>query len=169
MYLIVFNIMLSIGIDRSENFHPNNHIVRSSCITLVINHCPPNLEFIRIEEFFGDLFHDPDFDPPRYPPLEIPFDTKDIMKGLSTLPISKALPPNGLPAVVWKTLANSGLVTSSHQAWQAMQHPKSLDPYAFSIRLIKLCRIYSFIILRTMLSPHCMHVCQLVVPLIIFS
>ena len=39
MYLMVFNIMLSIGTDRSGSFVPGNHIVRSSCMTLVVSHC----------------------------------------------------------------------------------------------------------------------------------
>ena len=71
-----------------------------------INLCHLVRSLNKLKSFFQDLFHDPDYVPPRCPPIQLPFDEEHIQQGLNALPVTKALAPDGLPTVVWKTLAS---------------------------------------------------------------
>lgn len=62
---------------------------------------PPGLELQQIVQYFTDLFTDPDFVPMPRPALQVPFTIDNLIVGLNRLPMTKALAPDGLPAIVW--------------------------------------------------------------------
>ena len=65
----------------------------------------PCLELQQIVQYFTDLFADIAFEPPRRPALQVPFTVDELIAGLSRLPMTKALAPEGIPAIVWKEFA----------------------------------------------------------------
>lgn len=76
----------------------------------------PPQELQQIEAFFGNLFHDSNFQPSPLSPLELlPFSCADNQQGLSRLPAMKALAPPRTPALIWKQFA-AELSTPIYQA-----------------------------------------------------
>ena len=63
------------------------------------------LEIQQIVQYFTDLFTDSAFEPPHRPELQVPFTVDELIAGLIRLPMTKALAPDGLPAIVWKEFA----------------------------------------------------------------
>lgn len=56
--------------------------------------------------YFDQLLTDSEFVSPNRPALQaLPVDAVDLMERFRSLPATKALAPDGLPAIAWKTLA----------------------------------------------------------------
>ena len=63
-------------------------------------------EFDRLVEYFQNLFTDVHSPLPHPPPLKtIPFTEEDVQLELERLSITKALAPDGFPALIWKQFA----------------------------------------------------------------
>ena len=68
---------------------------------------PPGQELTKIIEYFDVLFSDSDLTPPHRPALQaLPFTESELLDGFCKLPATKALAPNGFPAIVWKAIAH---------------------------------------------------------------
>ena len=93
---------------------------------------PPGLEFQQIVQYFIELFTDPDFVPPPRPALEVvPFTMDEVIDGLNRLPMTKVLALDGLPAIVWKTLASE---------FGPLAYHSIVDIYIYRILMIVLPR-----------------------------
>ena len=81
----------------------------------------PQQELISIEQYYTNLFADPHFGSPELAPLtKFPFDRQDVFTKLLHLPSTKALAPDGLPALIWKHFAHDlvdPLMHQIHQVW----------------------------------------------------
>ena len=63
----------------------------------------PQQELDQITEFFDQLYCDPNFHPNNPPALtHVPFIEDQIRTQLQRLPMTKALAPDGLPALIWR-------------------------------------------------------------------
>ena len=61
----------------------------------------PQQELNALVQYFGTQFHDPDFQQPALPALQVlPFDEKAVHEALNRLPATKAVAPPSLPAIV---------------------------------------------------------------------
>ena len=67
----------------------------------------PRQELDSLIAHFGQLFTDADFDLTPQPLSCLPFTQDDLTDGLSRLPSTKALAPDGFPAVVWRHFAHA--------------------------------------------------------------
>ena len=65
----------------------------------------PHQELDALIDHFGNLFSDENFNLPPAPLTTIPFTQAQVAVGLSRLQITKALAPDGLPAIVWQFFA----------------------------------------------------------------
>ena len=66
----------------------------------------PQQELDQITEFFGQLYCDPNFQSDNPPALtHVPFTEDQIRTQLQGLPMTKALAPDGLPALIWRHFA----------------------------------------------------------------
>ena len=66
----------------------------------------PPAELERIQTYFSDLYNDPTF--PPHGPLgltQLPLTEADLRHQISRLPLTKALAPDGIPALIWKHFA----------------------------------------------------------------
>ena len=66
----------------------------------------PRQELDSLIAHFSQLFTDPDFDLQPHPLSRIPFTQDDLAAELYRLPTTKALAPDGFPAVVWRHFAH---------------------------------------------------------------
>lgn len=67
----------------------------------------PKDELARIKSYFDDLYHDPSFHHAAPPGLtHISFIEADIYDQIRRLPMTKALDPDGVPALIWKYFAS---------------------------------------------------------------
>ena len=66
----------------------------------------PQQELDQITAFFGKLYCGPNFQPDNPPALtHVPFTEDQIRTQLQRLPMTKALAPDGLPALIWRHFA----------------------------------------------------------------
>ena len=91
----------------------------------------PQQELISIEQYYTNLFADPHFGAPELPPLtRLPFPRQEVLTELLHLPSTKALVPDGLPALIWKHFAHDLIDPLMHQinrVW--LSHPIQLPDH----------------------------------------
>ena len=92
----------------------------------------PQQELNELIQYFGTQFHDPDYQPPTPPALQVlPFDERAVHAALKRLPATKAVAPPCLRAIVWKVLAPE-LAGSTYRAlahWWSVSPPQAPDDW----------------------------------------
>ena len=66
----------------------------------------PHQELAVLVDHFGTMFHDEHFELAPAPLNSIPFTQDQVAMGLSKLPATKALAPDGMPGLIWKVFAH---------------------------------------------------------------
>ena len=66
----------------------------------------PHQELVALVDHFGTMFHDENFELAPVPLNTIPFTQDQVALGLSKLPVTKALAPDGMPGMVWRFFAH---------------------------------------------------------------
>ena len=113
----------------------------------------------RLVEYFQTLFMDVHPPLPHPPPLQtLPFTEEDVQHELERLPITKALAPDGFPALIWKQFApqlTPIIYACIRQAWttdpctycpnqiRLPTNRKHSDRYVYNTQLARSCLVFT--------------------------
>ena len=116
-------------------------------------------ELARLVEYFQTLFTDVHPPLPHPPPLQtLPFTEEDVQHELERLPITKALAPDGFPALIWKQFApqlTPIIYACIRQAWttdpctycpnqiRLPTNRKHSDRYVYNTQLARSCLVFT--------------------------
>ena len=91
----------------------------------------PQQELQSIEQYYTAFFIDSNFSDLELPPLtRLPFDRQDVLTELLNLPSTKALAPDGLPALIWRHFAHDLVDPLMHQIIRVwLNHPIELPTH----------------------------------------